>query len=104
MLGRGIDFEQKFKTSRWAEDLLLKGLNKIDNLIAVRLGISEVKQSDGVAYDKYGPKEPDILVLKKNNLSSDELNLINNKDLSEFPRTQFDPDANLGFVIKKTLS
>ena len=64
MAGRGIDFEHKFKTSRWAEDLLLKSLSAQAGLLAVRFGLSQVKASADVTYDKNSWKEPDLLVYR----------------------------------------
>jgi len=61
--GRGIDFEHRFKTSRWAEDVLLAELNKQSKWIAVRYGLSEVQSAESLGgYRKTDEKEPDLLV------------------------------------------
>ena len=54
MKGRGIDFEHRFKTSRWAEDLLIRSLVKKNDILTVRFGLSEVRSGEELVYGK-GP-------------------------------------------------
>ena len=83
MAGRGIDFEHKFMTSRWAEDLLLKSLCAQTGLIVIRFGLSKVKAAHEVKYDKSLGKEPDLLVYKTGDLKESEKKILEASDLSE---------------------
>ena len=74
MRGRGIDFKQKFNTSRWAEDLLIRSLDDALGVKTVRYGISTfVPEGEELVYGNSKYKEPDLLVFKaealKNNYS-----------------------------------
>lgn len=101
MAGRGIDFEHKFKTSRWAEDLLLKSLRKEPGFVAIRFGLSEVKADRDVKYDKLGLKEPDLLVYETAALTERELELLDSSDCSAENPEKFKPGNKLNFVIAK---
>lgn len=101
MAGRGIDFEHKFKTSRWAEDLLLKNLCTQTGLIAVRFGLSQVKASRDVAYDKNVWKEPDLLVYKTANLAERERRILAVSDLPKENRAKLRRGGELHFVVAK---
>jgi hypothetical protein len=101
MAGRGIDFEHKFKTSRWAEDLLLRSLCPRTGLIAVRFGLSQVKAVGDVIYDRNSWKEPDLLVYKNADLTDRELKILAVCDLSSENRVQLSPGAELHFVVAK---
>lgn len=83
MAGRGIDFEHKFKTSRWAEDLLLKSLRAQTELVVIRFGLSKVKAAHEVKYDKSLGKEPDLLIYKTADLTELEQKILEAGDLSE---------------------
>jgi hypothetical protein len=101
MAGRGIDFEHKFKTSRWAEDLLLKSLSDQDGLMAVRFGLSQVKASGDVVYDKSLQKEPDLLVFKIADLTEAERQYLAENDLSTQSREKISKGGELRFVVAK---
>lgn len=101
MAGRGIDFEHKFKTSRWAEDLLLKSLHAQPGLAAVRFGLSQVKAARDVTYDKCSWKEPDLLVYKTADLTEQERKILETGDLSEENRDKLRPGGELHFVVAK---
>jgi hypothetical protein len=101
MAGRGIDFEHKFKTSPWAEDLLLKSLSAQAELLAVRFGLSQVKASADVTYDKKSWKEPDLLVYKIADLTERERKILESNDLSTESREKMRKGGELHFVVNK---
>jgi len=101
MAGRGIDFEHKFKTSRWAEDLLLKSLSDQAGLMAVRFGLSQVKASNDVTYDKKSWKEPDLLVFKISDLTEPEREFLEANDLSTQSRGKISKGGELQLVVAK---
>jgi len=99
--GRGIDFEHRFKTSRWAEDLLLAEFNRQADLIAVRYGLSEVQSDDALAsYFKTDEKEPDLLVLQRNQLNAEQLRLINKVNSEEADRIKLFSSGALSFLME----
>lgn len=60
--GRGLDYEMKFRTSRWAEDLVVNGL--VENGFGIaRLGLSHSSSDGTVGEQDIKYKEPDLLVL-----------------------------------------
>lgn len=100
--GRGIDFEHRFKTSRWAEDLLLAEFNLQPNLVAVRYGLSEVQSADDLAaYFKTDEKEPDLLVIKREQLNAKQLRLIDKVNLEEADRVELFTSGALAFLLEK---
>ena len=101
MAGRGIDFEHKFKTSRWAEDLLLQSLRKTAGFIAIRFGLSEVKADRDVKYDKLALKEPDLLVYETADLTGQERKILDSPDCSAENPEKFKPGSELNFVMAK---
>jgi len=101
MAGRGIDFEHKFKTSRWAEDLLLKSLRKEAGIVAIRFGLSEVKADRDIKYDKQAFKEPDLLVFKTSDLTEQERKILDLSDCSAQNPEKLKPGGELNFVIAK---
>jgi hypothetical protein len=77
MRGRGIDFKQKFNTSRWAEDLLIRSLGGAFGVKTVRYGISTfVPEGGKLIYGASKYKEPDLLVFKADALSGKEKQLL----------------------------
>jgi hypothetical protein len=102
--GRGLDFEQRFRTSRWAEDLLLTSLNRTAEYVAVRFGLSEVRSSFGLAYDKSAHKEPDLLVYRRADLSAVEARALEGSNLAREDRASFGADARFGFAVRKALA
>jgi hypothetical protein len=101
MAGRGIDFEHKFKTSRWAEDLLLKSICDQPGLVAVRFGLSEVRAARDVKYDKASWKEPDLLVFKTEDLTKPELKILEAGEFYAENRDKFRRGGELNFVTAK---
>jgi hypothetical protein len=101
MAGRGIDFEHRFRTSRWAEDLLLRSIGEKQGLLAVRFGLSRIRKASEVKYDREAPKEPDLLVYEVNILSTSERRFLSGRDLSEENREKFQPRGELAFVTAK---
>ena len=72
--GRGLDFAQRFNTSRWAETLAFNALNLQKNFICIRFGLSIIRDSGQLAaYSAAAPKEPDLVVLNKRLLPRDLL-------------------------------
>ncbi len=77
MKGRGVDFQHRFNTSRWAEDLLIRSLGDAFGVVTVRFGISTfVPEGEKLVYGKSKYKEPDLLVFKANKLSAKERQLL----------------------------
>jgi len=101
MAGRGIDFEHRFRTSRWAEDLLLQSLRKETGLVAIRFGLSLVKADRDVKYDKQSWKDPDLLVYKTADLTQHERRILDVTDLSAESRDKFKRGGELNFVVSK---
>ena len=102
MRGRGIDFEHRFNTSRWAEDLLLTSLSAHPDFLACRYGLSEIVTQGELVYG-HGPfKEPDILVFKRQNLSGSEIEMLRaTNDLSIIDPQLLGPKGPLSFVFSK---
>lgn len=99
--GRGIDFEHRFNTSRWAEDLLLAAFNSNPNLIAVRYGLSEVQSADDLAaYFKTDEKEPDLLVMNRNQLTDMQLALIDQINSEKVDRIKLFTSGALSFLME----
>jgi hypothetical protein len=101
MAGRGIDFEHKFNTSRWAEDLLLKSLRAQTELVVIRFGLSKVKAAHEVKYDKSLGKEPDLLIYKTADLTELEQKILEAGDLSEEGREKLRLGGELHFIMAK---
>lgn len=104
--GRGVDFEHRFRASRWAEDLLFKFLAHDTGLVLVRFGLSEVKSAAELNYDKAGHKEPDLIAIPRAKLLGNELQLLNAEDgdLSNCERERFLKKGDLAFVLDKALT
>ena len=101
MAGRGIDFEHRFKTSRWAEDLLLKSLGAHSDFLAVRFGLSQVRAPGDVVFDKSASKEPDLLVYRRASLTESDRKLLTGLDLSSGNREELLRGNELLSVVKK---
>lgn len=104
MAGRGIDFEHRFKTSRWAEDLLLRSINKHPEFQAVRFGLSEVRPDKEVKYNKEGPKEPDLLVYATRSLTDGQKRRLEDLNLTDVERESLLEDKDRAFVTTKALA
>lgn len=103
MRGRGIDFEHRFKTSRWAEDLLIRALGDKHGLITVRFGLSEIRPEAQLVYGETSYKEPDLLTYALDDLSKSELRLLKDTNIEAADRTEFTKGQELEFVFKKSL-
>jgi hypothetical protein len=104
MRGRGIDFEHRFKTSRWAEDLLIDTLAQPGTgLLAKRFGLSRVRSSKELAQVQSAEvKEPDLIVFAIEDLTGQEDKLLHETDLEVLPRAAFD-EPKYQFVFAKAL-
>jgi hypothetical protein len=100
--GRGIDFEHRFKTSRWAEDVLLAELNRQKKWIAVRFGLSEVQSPESLGrYNKTNEKEPDLLVLDRRHLNQKQISLIEKVNSEKADRVALFVNGELAFLLGK---
>ncbi len=104
MRGRGIDFEHRFKTSRWAEDLLIRALSDKHGLITVRFGLSEIRPEAQLVYGETSYKEPDLLTYALGDLSKSELRLLKDINIEAADRTEFTKGQELEFAFKKALA
>ncbi|MGH9513418.1 MAG: hypothetical protein ACRD2U_14905 [Terriglobales bacterium] len=104
MRGRGIDFEHRFKTSRWAEDLLIKALDSRHGLLTVRFGLSEVRREGELVYGLTSYKEPDLLVFSLDSLEPAELHVLTETNLESISRLEFAANGKLEFVFRKALA
>jgi len=102
--GRGIDFELRFRTSRWAEDLLIQSLGKDKQLLTVRYGLSEIRAREELEYDRAGYKEPDLIVLPLNALDAAEVRALEGTDISNANRDRLGQGGDLRFVLEKALA
>jgi len=103
MRGRGIDFEHRFKTSRWAEDLLIRSLAENHGLATVRYGISEVRSESKLVYGTTPYKEPDLLVFRLDDLDTQEKKFVKDKDISSEERAGFESGGRLASFLKKAI-
>ena len=86
MRGRGIDFEHRFNTSRWAENLLIVALGEAHGLLTVRFGLSEVRRNNEIIADRTDYKDPDLLTYELKSLTPSERRTLNETDLEHFSR------------------
>lgn len=100
--GRGIDFEHRFNTSRWAEELLLDALNaRGTGLYCVRLGLSQVSEDGVPGEDDADVKEPDLLVFEREALTGRELELLEGTDLTGLRSAQIADRPKLMRLLQK---
>ena len=104
MRGRGIDFEHRFRTSRWAEDLLIRSLGTAQGLLTVRFGLSEIRPDAELEYGTSDLKEPDLLVYELADLSNAERKSLETLDLVSQDRADFGSGGALRFVTEKALA
>src|SRR5579863_4170145 len=104
MRGRGIDFEQRFKTSRWAEDLLIQALGPRHGLLTVRFGLSEIRPEGQLIYGITSYKEPDLLVYALDNLSQSQRQTLESMPLESADRSHFALGDRLRFAFDKALA
>lgn len=103
MRGRGIDFEHRFKTSRWAEDLLIHALGRRHGLCTVRFGLSAVRPEDQLEYGTTTYKEPDLLTFVLEELTDAQKEILRTVDLETAERSQFEEGHRLHFVYAKAM-
>ncbi|MGA2661938.1 MAG: hypothetical protein ABSH34_31040 [Verrucomicrobiota bacterium] len=102
MRGRGIDFEHRFNTSRWAEGMHIQSLNQKRVLIAARYGISTVvPEGEDLVYGQSEFKEPDLLVFRSERLSEREREILGEGALSWNDRLALDTDGQLPELLNK---
>jgi len=101
--GRGIDFEQRFRTSRWAEDLVISALNRDHNLLTVRLGLSEIQRGALLETNSTAYKIPDLLTYRVADLNSEETSMLERTDLVRTPLAELEPEGRYRFAIEKAL-
>lgn len=100
--GRGIDFNHRFNTSRWAEELLLGALNdRRTGLYCVRLGLSQISQDGIPGEDDTDVKEPDLLVFERTALTARELELLEATDLTRLRASQIAGAPRLMRLLQK---
>jgi hypothetical protein len=104
MRGRGIDFEHRFNTSRWAEDLLIQALGQRLGFRTVRFGLSAVRPDDQLVYGETTYKEPDLLTFVLADLTDNQKEILRIEDLETADRGQFDEGHRLHFVFEKALA
>lgn len=104
MRGRGIDFEHRFKTSRWAEDLLIRALGDEHDLLTVRFGLSEIRPEAQLVYGETSYKEPDLLTYSLQDLSRTEVQLLRDENLEAAERAEFTKGRKLHFAFQKALA
>lgn len=102
--GRGIDFEHRFNTSRWAEDRVHEALTS-KGLISVRLGASKVAEIIARDQAEIEVKEPDLLILEARKLSAAQMKVLREYefDLSEIPPDQLKDKPRWRFLWKCAL-
>lgn len=103
MRGRGIDFEHRFRTSRWAEDLLIKSLGPRHGLLTTRFGLSEIRPDAELEYGTSDVKEPDLLVYEVSALTRSQRMALRSLDLARQNRADIGPNGKLGFITQKAL-
>jgi hypothetical protein len=101
--GRGIDFEHRFRTSRWAEDLLIQALGKDHGLLIVRIGLSQIRQDDQIQVEK-ALKTPDLLVFSRSALSRSEKTQLAQNDLTQLRGCEWERGGRMGFAARKALA
>lgn len=98
--GRGVDFEQRYKASKWAEDILLEAFLR-KPFIATRLGISGVDPENLIRSVAGEPKVPDLLVFALEDLTEAEQAELRARkyDLRQVTSEEFNEE--LAFVYEK---
>jgi hypothetical protein len=104
MRGRGIDYEFRFNTSRWAENLLMEALASTYGFTTVRFGLSAVKPDAEVTYGTVSYKEPDLLVFESASMTNGELDMLATENLETADRSLFIGGERLSFVFKKAIA
>lgn len=85
--GRGLDFEHRFRTSRWAEDLLQDALNQSGAFLCFKLGLSQIAKDNRPDPGDVEFKEPDLVLFRRGELTAEELRWLEQTDLTQvFPR------------------
>lgn len=100
--GRGLDFEQRFRTSRWAEDLLIQEFGR-HGFLAVRLGLSETSEDNLVRETDARFKVPDLLVFDPGKLDESGKQALRQTDFTHLTPDDLRPDTRLGRILCKAL-
>lgn len=103
-LGRGVDYEHRYRGSRWAEDRLITAFRSA-HLVPVRLGMSGVTRDNRVSSRKGDPKVPDLLVFDPAELSAREQETLRGLryDLRQLTPAQLASRSH-SFVFRKALA
>jgi len=98
--GRGVDFEHRYKASKWAEDRLLEAFHRT-MFECVRLGISGYSADNTIATAAGQPKVPDLLVVDKTHLTPHQLELVSSldHDLREVEEARLHDGGDLAFLL-----
>ncbi|MEW6544621.1 MAG: hypothetical protein AB1411_13575 [Nitrospirota bacterium] len=102
--GRGIDFEHRFKTSRWAEDLVIRALGQDLGFLTVRIGLSEIQANNLIPGSAQPYKVPDLLTFRLHALTEEERLLLQRTDLSHESHASYGSQGEFEFVIRKALA
>jgi hypothetical protein len=81
--GRGLDFEHRFRTSRWAEDLLQDALNRSGRFLCFKLGLSQVAVDNRPDPGDATFKEPDLVIFHPQDLTGEERQWLKQTDLTQ---------------------
>lgn len=100
--GRGLDFQQRFRTSRWAEDLLIHEFGRHD-FLAVRLGLSEASEDNLVRETDARFKVPDLLVFDPAAMNPAETETLAQTDFTQLGPDELRPESRLGRILCKAL-
>lgn len=100
--GRGLDFEQRLRTSRWAEDLLLREFRR-HGFLAVRAGLSETSEDNVPRETDTRFKVPDLLVFDPSTLTPAERETLDNTDLTQLSPDDLRPQTERGRILSKAL-
>lgn len=99
--GRGIDFNHRFATSRWAEDLLIAALNQEGMGLCVRLGLSRTSETGTPNEDDTYVKEPDLLVFNPESLTPEEYGWLRRTDLTALRASEIERSPAMMKIIRK---
>lgn len=82
-MGRGLDFEHRFRTSRWAEDLLQDALHRSGTFLCFKLGLSQIARDNRPDPGDAEFKEPDLLLFCPADITAEERRWLEETDLTQ---------------------
>lgn len=101
--GRGLDFEHRFRTSRWAEDLLQHALNQSGAFLCFKLGLSQIAPDNRPDPGDTRFKEPDLVLFRPEDLGSEERQWLENTDLTQWHPTDLLKDEFAHALMSKAV-